>query len=92
MKPNGPYQADTHRGGRARVAFTLEPLLVDDVAAGRLLGIGASFFRQLEQRGVIGPMPILWGKRRLHRVDTLREWVRVGMPDRKTWLTMNGGE
>lgn len=63
-----------------------EPLLVDDDGAAVLLGIGTSFFRQLLKEGRIGPAPVMLRKRKLHRVDHLRRFVREGLPDRREWL------
>jgi hypothetical protein len=67
------------------ISWHLEPALVDDPTAAKMLGVGVSYFRVLVSRGAIGPEPIWLGKRRLHRVDLLRRWVRMGMPDRAAW-------
>jgi len=63
-----------------------EPLLVDDDGAAAMLGVGVSFFRELLKTGRIGPLPVRLGKRKLHRVDLLRRFVRAGLPDRREWL------
>jgi hypothetical protein len=75
------------------VTFTLEPFLVSDADAARLLGISVAYFRSLEKRGDIGPLPVRLGsgKRRLHRVAELRRWVAAGMPPRESWLAAREG-
>ena len=67
-------------------------LLVDDVTAAAMLGLGVSFFRELLKSGAIGPEPVKLGRRQLHRCDLLRVWVERGLPDRREWLAMDGGD
>jgi len=62
-------------------------LLVDDVTAAAMLGLGVSFFRELLKSGAIGPEPVKLGRRQLHRCDLLQRWVAAGLPPRATWLT-----
>ena len=64
----------------------VEALLVDDVTAAAMLGLGVSFFRELLKSGVIGPEPVKLGRRQLHRVDQLRAWILAAMPDRREWV------
>lgn len=65
-----------------------EAVLVDDMGAAGLLGIGATYFRRLVAQGRIGPAGVRLGRRRLHRVDELRRWVKAGLPNRAEWVRL----
>ncbi len=65
------------------------PLLVDASAAATLLGVGRSHFYALHSSGRLGPMPIALGRRKLWRVEELREWVRQGCPSRDKWAVIS---
>jgi excisionase family DNA binding protein len=62
----------------------VEPLLVPADEAARLVGLGRSTFFRLRARGKT-PAPLKLGGRVLYRLADLREWVRFGCPDRKTF-------
>ena len=80
-----PASAQHRRRRRPRLA----PLLVSAPEAARLLGdiSVASFYRRLSA-GQIGPEPLALGGRKLFRVADLKRFVRLGLPDRATWLEL----
>jgi hypothetical protein len=41
-------------------------------------------------RGAFGPEVIRAGRKLLVRADELRRWVDAGMPNRSTWIAMQG--
>jgi len=59
-----------------------EKLLLSDSEAAAMVGVGVSYFRQLVRKGIVAPIPVALGKRRLHRRDLLEKWVKLGLPTR----------
>ena len=66
----------------------VEPILVNTQVAAKMLGLGVSYFSELVDQGVVGPMPVRLGKRVLHSVRLLRRWESMGMPDRAEFLRL----
>ena len=65
-----------------------EPLLLNASDAATLLGVGRSHFYAMHSSGRLGPMPIAFGKRKVWRVEELRDWVRAKCPARDKWLAI----
>jgi hypothetical protein len=64
-----------------------EPLLVSAKEAARMCGVSPATWARRASAGQTLPA-IKWGGHVLYRVDLLREWVGLGMPDRHTWETI----
>ena len=62
-----------------------EPLLVSAAEACALLGLSRSLFYQLLSSGRIPVASIRFGRKRLWRVDQLRQWTEAGCPSRSQW-------
>jgi len=69
---------------------TIEPLLVSPSEAARLLGISRSLLYQFISDGRFGIVPISFGRKRLYRVQELREYVQAGCPQAEKWQQMKG--
>lgn len=65
----------------------IEPMLIDVRETARLLGVSRSMFYQCISTGQLGITPIkTLGNKRLYSVEQLREFVRLGLPNRDKWL------
>ena len=65
-------------------AAQIEPLLVDQMTAARMLGLGKTLFYELLATGQIPP-GVKLGRRRLWSVDELKAWARANCPSREKW-------
>lgn len=61
-------------------------LLIGAKEAADLLSISRSLFYEMKSSGQLGPMPISFGKRKLYRVEELKDWVNSGCMPREKWL------
>ncbi len=79
----GPPKRDTP-------AFSPEPLAVDAITAGGMLGISRSQFFKLHASGRV-PSPVYLGTRAPRwRVAEIRAWLDAGCPDRAAWEKQRG--
>lgn len=67
-----------------------EKLYWSDAELAELLGISVRLLQQSESAGLL-PEPERWGRRKLWRAATIREWVRLGRPSRERFEKMQGG-
>jgi len=63
-----------------------EKLLISARDAAAMLGISRAFFYGMIATGRLGPAPVKLGRRRLYKIDELRDWCRAGCPARDKWL------
>jgi hypothetical protein len=73
-------------------ALALEPLAVgrDQVAA--LLSIGVATLDRWDNAGILGPVGVKKGGRKLWALAELREWAAAGMPCRKEWVARRAAD
>ena len=64
------------------VIVIVEPLLVGSAVAARVTGMSARSWQRLAAEGAV-PAPIPFGRKRLWRLEELREWVALGCPSRE---------
>ncbi len=64
------------------VIVIVEPLLMGSAVAARVTGMSARSCQRLAAEGAV-PEPITFGRKRLWRLDELREWVALGCPSRE---------
>ncbi len=64
------------------VIVIVEPLLVGSAVAARVTGMSARSWQRLAAEGAV-PAPIPFGRKRLWRLEKLREWVALGCPSRE---------
>ncbi len=64
----------------------VEPLLIGADVCGQILGISRRHFAQLEADGMVGPMPLRLGRRRVWNLLEIKEWVRQKCPTREEYL------
>jgi len=74
-------------GGQSR---NVCPYLINAADAAEFLGVSKAQFYRKHKAGLI-PLPLRLGGSVRWRVNELKAWVDAGMPNRQTWLTMNGG-
>jgi hypothetical protein len=68
----------------------LEPLAIGIKDLARLLGVSAATVERRDAAGLLGPVGIKWGGRKLWKLSEIRRWVESDMVDRQTWLALNG--
>lgn len=64
-----------------------EPLLTDIQELSRRLGLSVRTLRRMDAAQDI-PGRVVVGRRVLFQVEVIREWVRLGLPDRQHWETL----
>jgi hypothetical protein len=75
------------------VALALPPdplaelLTIDIPRLSRVTGLAVRTLRRMDSSGDI-PGRLTVGRRVLFQVETIRAWVRAGMPDRETWAAL----
>jgi len=69
----------------------VEPLLVPAPQAARLSGVSEATWWRLHAAAKV-PRPVKLGGRTLWRAEELREWVRAGIPDHRTWEALQASE
>jgi hypothetical protein len=74
----------------AALADVVEPLLVQWNSLPHILAVSRASLARMRVRGAFGPEVLRAGRRLLVRVDELRRWVDAGMPNRATWIAMQG--
>ncbi|OHB54869.1 MAG: hypothetical protein A2Y12_05510 [Planctomycetes bacterium GWF2_42_9] len=68
----------------------LEPLTVDIPGLTRLLGIGKTqIYKLMSEEKFPEPLPA-FGRRTLFSVETIREWIHSGCPNREKFKAMRG--
>jgi predicted DNA-binding transcriptional regulator AlpA len=82
MTPTGLHKKSDSSG-------ELEPLAIGIKDLARLLGVSAATVERRDAAGLLGPVPIKWGYRKLWRLSEIRAWVESGMVNRQTWLALN---
>lgn len=72
---------------------TTNQMLIDLGAFAELVGCCRQHLENMEKDGLLGPRPILLGKRAIrYRVDEVRDWIAAGAPKRAEWeITKTGG-
>jgi len=68
----------------------LEPLLIPWNNLPPVLCLSRASLARMRVRGAFGPEVIRAGRKLLVRADELRRWVDAGMPNRSTWIAMQG--
>ena len=66
-------------------------LLITGVEAAATLGVSRAHFYRMHNQGKV-PMPVRLGGSVRWRVEELRAWIAAGMPSRREWNAMQGGE
>lgn len=64
-----------------------EPLLIDIAELSRLTSLSVRTLRRLDSAGDV-PGRVVCGRRVLFQTETIREWVRAGLPDGKHWTSL----
>lgn len=63
----------------------IEPLMVDIRYLSHLLSTSVPTLWRWDASGTLGPRGFKRGGKKLFRLSELKQWVKEGMPDRKTW-------
>ena len=63
----------------------VEPLLVSASNAAAMVGVSRSLFYQMLNSGRLPVRGIRFGRKRLYRVQELKNWVDAGCPPRSHW-------
>ncbi len=69
--------------------MTDTPLAVDAKGMTKLLPVSLRTIRSWDCAGLL-PEPCRIGGRVMWDVDEVREWIKAGTPDRKTWAAIRG--
>jgi predicted DNA-binding transcriptional regulator AlpA len=69
-----------------------EPLAVDIRYLSHLLSTSVATLWRWDASGTLGPQGIKRGGKKLFRLAEVREWVSQGMPDRRTWQTIQASK
>ena len=66
-------------------SLELQPLLLNAGQVAHLLGISKRHFYTQVSSGRIGPAAIVFGARKLWRLDELERWKNANCPTREKW-------
>lgn len=70
--------------GKVQVDNT--PLLLSAKDTAVCLGISRSYLYEMSSSGILGPLPVKFGRRSLWIRDELTNWVAAGCPVRHKWV------
>ncbi len=73
---------------KAKERLPITPLLLSANEVAAALSVSRATVYQMSNTGLLGPMPIALGGRKLWRYEELAAWVRAGCPARERWVKM----
>jgi predicted DNA-binding transcriptional regulator AlpA len=79
---------DNPKKANAKERLSITPLLPSANEVAAALSVSRTTVYQMSNTGLLGPMPIALGGRKLWRYEELAAWVRAGCPARERWVKM----